>query len=128
MSHPTKTLITSLVLGTLLLAAPGVARAGVLASSYLISTNAIRMACRVINVGPAPIKITEAKIRLSSGFTFTESESCVGMLQPGQNCTIVTSGQDLAGYVRVEGSTKHLRGTCMLLTAVNNILAVTEMR
>lgn len=128
MSHPTKTMIAGLLGALVLAAAPGVARAGVLASSYLISGNAVRMACRVVNVGQAPIKVTAAKILLPSGYSFTESESCVGLLQPGQNCTIVTSGQDLAGYVRVEGSTKHLRGTCMLLTAVNNVLAVTEMR
>ena len=104
------------------------AHAGVLASGYLISSNAVRMGCRVLNVGSLPVKILSAEILLGSGYTNTDYDSCTGTLAPGKSCSISGLGQDLAGIVKADGGTARLRGTCMLLTAGNNILGSTEMR
>jgi len=112
-----------------LVAVPGVARAGKISSGFLLSSNATRMGCILFNAGPSAVKVTSAKILLTTGFPNTEYESCTASpLQPGKSCSVSGNGQALAGQIQVEGITKHLRGTCMLLTAGNNILAVTEMR
>jgi hypothetical protein len=127
----TRSKTTSIVLVTLLAlgaAAPGAARAAVLASGYLLSSNAVRLGCKIWNVGSVPITIKSAQVVLQTGYSATDFENCTGTLAANASCSVSGVGQLLAGIVRVDGGTKNLRGTCMLLTAGNNILESTEMR
>ncbi len=110
-----------------LLASPAAARAGMLAS-YLLSSNAVRFSCRVLNVGGAEVKIKSAKVVLPSGTLFTDTNNCGASLLPGQSCSFSGPSNHMAGIFTVEGATKHLRVVCMLLTAGNNLVASTEMR
>jgi len=121
----TTTLLTALVIAAL----PGIARAAKLTSGFLISGNATRMGCLVLNAGSIAIKVTKAQILLPSGYPNTSYDTCTGkLLEPGKSCSISGDGQTLAGQVQVEGGTKQLRGTCMLLTTGNDLIGVTEMR
>jgi hypothetical protein len=125
----TRKLTTSLLTALAIAALPGIARAAKLTSGFLISSNATRMGCLVLNAGAVAVKITKAQILLPSGYANTSYETCTGkLLDPGKSCSISGDGQLLAGQVQVEGGTKHLRGTCMLLTTGNDLIGMTEMR
>lgn len=121
-----RTLLTA-VTALALLAGPAAARAGVLASGYLLSSNAARFSCRVVNVGSTGVKIKSAKVVLPSGTPFTDFNDCVGTLSPGKSCAVSGPSVHMAGIVSVEGTTKHLRGVCMLLSAGNNLIEAIEM-
>jgi hypothetical protein len=125
--HRTRTLAALAALW--IAAAPATAAAGVLASGYLFSASGTRLACQVLNVGSSPVKITSAKVVLDTGTPFTDFNECAGAtLAPGANCTVSGPGDHMAGIVAVEGPTKGLRGTCMLLTAGQTLIGVAEMR
>lgn len=126
-SHEARTLLT-VATALALLASPAAARAGMLASGYLLSSNAVRFSCRVLNVGGAEVKIKSAKVVLPSGTPFTDTNNCGASLLPGQSCSFSGPSNHMAGIFTVEGATKHLRVVCMLLTAGNNLVASTEMR
>jgi len=122
-THFTRTLVAAA------LAAVGSVAVPASASGYLLSSNASRFACKVLNVGAKSVKITSAKVILESGTPFADFNQCAGAtLTPGTSCTVTGPSGHMAGIVTVEGTTKGLRGTCMLLTSGNNVVATTEMR
>jgi hypothetical protein len=108
---------------------PAIARAGVLASGYLGSSNAYRFGCRVLNVGTEPVVITSAKVILDTGSPLTDFDDCTQKtLDPGQKCGFSGPGDTMAGIVKVAGGTKRLRGVCVLLAPGNVVLSSVEMR
>ena len=80
-----------------------------------MSPDAARLGCRVLNVGTTPATITAARIVNVNGVVVTDFDSCTGTLQPGKSCAVSGPGQLLAGIVQVSGTTKNLRGTCLVL-------------
>ena len=111
---------------TLVTAASADAR--VLASGFLLSSNASRVGCRVLNVGSTAVTITSADVVTDAGQPVTDFDSCTGTLAAGKSCTVTAPGNMLAGIVRVNGPTKNLRGVCLLMAPGNNVLESTEMR
>jgi hypothetical protein len=108
---------------------PASARAGILASGYLGSSDAQRMGCRVFNAGHSAVTTTSAKVLLESGTPFTEYQNCTQKpLQPGTSCSFTGSGDSMAGIITGDGGTRRLRGVCRLLDSGNVLLGSTEMR
>jgi len=128
-SHARRTAAVIALAALATLAAPAAAGAGVLASGYLLSSNAVRFGCRILNAGSKAVKITSAKVVLDTGTPFADFNGCAGTtLAPGASCTVSGPANHMAGIATVEGTTKGLRGTCMLFAAGNALLAATEMR
>jgi hypothetical protein len=119
---------TVALLATVLLAAPAAASARILASGFMISTDAARLGCRIQNVGTTPVVITSARVVNESGTGQTQYQNCVGTLQPGTTCAIAGNGNLLSGVVMVDGPTRGLRGVCTLLTNGNDAIVAIDMR
>lgn len=121
-------ILTTAAVAAAMLAVPALAGARVLASGLLISSNAVRLGCTVQNLGTTDVVITSAKVVTETGLGQTDYQNCVGTLKAGASCSFTGPGDELSGVLRVDGSTRGLRGVCMLLAAGNNAIEAVPMR
>jgi hypothetical protein len=119
---------TVAALAAALLALPALASARILASGFMISSDAARLGCRIQNVGTTAVVITSARVVNETGVGQTQFQNCVGTLQPGTTCAIAGNGSLLSGVVLVDGPTRGLRGVCTLLTNGNDAIVAVDMR
>jgi hypothetical protein len=119
---------TVALLATALLAMPALAGARVLASGFMISSDAVRLGCRIQNVGTVPVVITSARVVTEAGLGQTQYQDCVGTLQPGTTCSVGGNGNLLSGVVQAEGAARGLRGVCTLLASGNYAIVAVDMR
>lgn len=127
MPRTPKTIVAAAVAAALL-ALPALAGARVLASGFMTSSNTLRLGCRVQNVGTTAVVITSAKVVTDTGLGQTDFQDCVGTLQPGKACSFTGPGNLLSGVLRVDGSTRGLRGVCTILGQGNNAINSIDMR
>ena len=105
------------------------ARAGVLASGYLWSNDAVSMACFVLNAGSTEVEIVSSKMVDGTGATLLGYEDCAvkKKIGPGKRCGMQVTTKQAAAILVVKGSKARLRGTCQLNGTGNNIIATTPM-
>jgi hypothetical protein len=125
---PSPKILAAAVLATTLVTLPALASARILASGFMISSDAVRLGCRVQNVGTTPVVITLARTVTEDGLGKTQFQSCIGTLQPGASCAISGDGNLLSGVLHADGTARGLRGVCTLLSQGNYAITAIDMR